>query len=376
MLLVSLLLILILALLILEIWMLGSSRDRIANRIHINGTRGKSTVTEYIAAALLEPGSQTWAKITGVVPTLFVDGKRSTIRRAGGARVQEQFRMIRKAGASGCKNLVLECMSIDPALQQLESKFFKPHIYVITNIRDDHRETMGRSATQQVKAICDAIPKDCKLVTSEDVHLEEILTAASGKNTEVIVADSAEAPGWSLPEGVFLSNLAMALKVSQLCGVDKELAFQRIAAHIDSEGSRLTTLDRERDLLLLNGFDVNEPASADEFLEKWRSETGWDRPLIAVFNSRSDRPLRTGQFATWLAGIRGITSVLVSGDHRKRARLALRKAGMKPERIVEVRSRELRHIRKHILNLAEERSLVLTIGNIAGDGFKIMEELS
>lgn len=370
-------LLLVLLLLIVEARFLGRSRERILSRIHVNGTRGKSSVTEYLAAALTQTDTRTMAKITGVIPTLIENGSREPIVRRGSARVQEQFRIIRKAGRADCDHLILECMSIDPALQRLESSYFKPHIYVITNIRDDHQEVMGRSIEQQVKSICDAIPPDCTVVTGPDSHLEAIAAAAALKGSQLVVADLPLAPHLEkhLPEGVFPANMAIVLSICKLHGQDRDQAFQRILQSMEGQDSRLSSLDRKRDMLVLNGFDVNDTASADAFLTRWRSETGHDRPLLVIFNSRNDRPYRTTQFASWLAGIPGLAFIVLTGDHRQRARFELKRSGMDPQRIVEIRPGEISGIRKRIMEVAAERSLVLTIGNIAGDGFKIMEEL-
>jgi len=42
-------------------------------RIHINGTRGKSSVTRLIAAALREAGFKVVAKTTGTLPRVITD---------------------------------------------------------------------------------------------------------------------------------------------------------------------------------------------------------------------------------------------------------------------------------------------------------------
>ena len=55
---------------------------RIPIRIHVNGTRGKSTVTRLIAASLRRVGIRTLAKTTGTIPRLILpDGKEETILR-------------------------------------------------------------------------------------------------------------------------------------------------------------------------------------------------------------------------------------------------------------------------------------------------------
>ena len=43
-------------------------RRKIPIRIHVNGTRGKSSVAEFIAAGLRASGRTPFAKITGIIP--------------------------------------------------------------------------------------------------------------------------------------------------------------------------------------------------------------------------------------------------------------------------------------------------------------------
>ena len=47
------------------------SLNNIPLRIHVNGTRGKSSVTRLIAAGLREAGIKTYAKVTGTSPRVI-----------------------------------------------------------------------------------------------------------------------------------------------------------------------------------------------------------------------------------------------------------------------------------------------------------------
>ncbi|MCK5134465.1 MAG: poly-gamma-glutamate synthase PgsB [Bacteroidales bacterium] len=375
---VSVVLFVILALLIMEERLFASSIAKIRNRIHVNGTRGKSTVTEYIAAAIHENGVSTFAKITGVRPTLIHNGSRKSIKRAGGARIQEQFRIIRTATKRDCENFVLECMSINPGLQKIESKFFRPHIYVITNIRDDHREVMGSTEELQVRAICEAIPPNCTVLTGQGKHLREIGAVASEKNSHLVVADFTLLEGIEkrLPVGVFRENIAIALTVSRLLGTDRDVAFDRILKIIERQDPRLTILDKERDVLVLNGFDVNDTDSAEIFLNHWLSEIGEPRKILTLFNTRADRPHRTDLFAKWIVNIPDLAYIFITGNHHRRATRAIQSAGIELDRIHMIKPKEIKQIRKRILDLAGDKTLILTIGNIGGDGFNILNAIT
>ena len=70
---------------------------KIPIRIHVNGTRGKSSVTRLIAAGLRGGGIKTLAKTTGSSPR-FIDsqGDDHIIQRFRPASIGEQIRMISK----------------------------------------------------------------------------------------------------------------------------------------------------------------------------------------------------------------------------------------------------------------------------------------
>lgn len=67
-----------------------SNLDRIPVRIHVNGTRGKSSVTRLIAAGLRAGPRRTIAKTTGTMPRLILDdGLELPIHRAGSPNIIE-----------------------------------------------------------------------------------------------------------------------------------------------------------------------------------------------------------------------------------------------------------------------------------------------
>ena len=60
-------------------------------RIHINGTRGKSSVTRLIGAGLREGGISTITKVTGTFPRLIIeDGTETYIHRKSTANIIEK----------------------------------------------------------------------------------------------------------------------------------------------------------------------------------------------------------------------------------------------------------------------------------------------
>jgi Mrp family chromosome partitioning ATPase len=72
---------------------------RIPIRVCVTGTRGKSTVTRYIAAALRASGRTVLAKTTGSKPAFILpDGEEREIQRNGLPSILEQKRVLALAG--------------------------------------------------------------------------------------------------------------------------------------------------------------------------------------------------------------------------------------------------------------------------------------
>ncbi|MEI6357494.1 MAG: poly-gamma-glutamate synthase PgsB, partial [Verrucomicrobiota bacterium] len=84
---------------------------RIPVRVHVNGTRGKTSVTRMIAACLRRAGVRTLAKTTGGRAVLVLpDGREEEIRRLAPPNVLEQMKVVRRAASLGARALVVECM--------------------------------------------------------------------------------------------------------------------------------------------------------------------------------------------------------------------------------------------------------------------------
>ena len=116
-------------------------------RVHVNGIRGKSTVTRLIAGVLREAGYKTLAKTTGsAAVTINLDGADVPLPRTGAVNVKEQQDVIAAWEPIGAEAMVVECMALQPKYQAwAEQMVIQAHIGVITNVREDHQDVMGES---------------------------------------------------------------------------------------------------------------------------------------------------------------------------------------------------------------------------------------
>ena len=369
---------LVFLLLILEKYFVRQQVNRIKIRVHVNGTRGKSSVTEYIAAGLRGDNYNAISKITGVQPTVFFSNTvYQIINRKGPARVQEQVNIINLTVHNKSDALVLECMSISPELQIMESRIFKPQIYVITNIREDHLEQMGKTIEQEVESICSAIPKDSLVVTSEKKYFKEIASFASIRNSKVISAEPLDySLSSQLPPGVFESNVALALKVCEILKIDSSKSFHSVCDYAVQKKSTMIDLKvGDFKVIFLNGFAVNDVKSADDFLNYWQKRLGNFRDIIILLNVRADRPLRSVSFAKWLTNLKSLKNIILVGTHVPKTKRLLYQYGLQQDKIIPWSKDEIDNISFSLESLVTDNTVILGIGNIAGDGFKILNSI-
>ena len=362
--------ILSLILLVAERFIVAKRAESIRIRIHINGTRGKSSVARYIGAAFAAAGHQTFVKITGVVPTLFFpDGTPHPIVRRGKARLQEQVSMISQAARHNAEVLVIECMSLKPEYQLLETRIIRPHITVMTNIDDDHREEMGSSDEEHVAALSASIPFGATVITADLKHFPLLKRHAELRGTKVIAAPKLPEELISqLPEGVFHANVAVALAVTDEFGIDQQRAFAAIIAQEDQSECTHVEINGFKNRFI-NGFAVNDVPSAEQFIAQW-DEPAAKRKKILVVNTRNDRPLRTVEFIQWCSSIREVQQIIFTGNHTP---FALRKSknGLVP--VTSVRMNDADGLTNILRAIVQSETDIYGFGNIAGDGFAVIE---
>jgi poly-gamma-glutamate synthase PgsB/CapB len=353
------------------------ARKRIRYRIHVNGTRGKSIVTRYITIALAQAGIKTYGKVTGEIPTLIgPGGEESRVHRNGTARVTEQFRIIRQVARRKAEALVLECMSVDPELQKVETAMFNPDIYVITNIKDDHREKLGTTPAERATLFARTVPPGSTLVMMETKHLEVFRNAVHrGGGNLVTPPEPPVEVTQQLPFGTFAENISIAAEVAfRIAGIPREDAITLIKRTLNPVVS-LPLHPSGQGTRLLNGFSVNDPESATDFLDAWRSKHKSNGKIGVILNTRADRPTRTRTFVSWIRKLGNQCSiVVVTGDHRHYARRKLKYEGADtPFELIS--EKDPRRIITILRESYRDLELVFGTGNMKGNGFRILEQV-
>jgi poly-gamma-glutamate synthase PgsB/CapB len=269
-------------------------------------------------------------------------------------------------------------MSISPELQRLESRFFNPAIYVITNIRDDHRESMGVSLDEQAEGMISAIPEDSTVVTASGKYSRKIREAAEKNGCRVIVVgkEGSGIMNREIPDHLFRENVELACRAAEAAGVDFEKALGSIIRAGGGVGDKLIRVENEKgSFCFVDGFSVNDSESAEIFVDYWTGRLSIKGKFSVILNTRSDRPTRSVSFARWLAGSGRISNIALTGSHSPAARRALLRAGFPAGDIRIWKNRDISMAGALVTGICDNNSVVFGFGNIHGAGFDIPEIL-
>jgi len=300
--------------LVVEQWFHNRSVRSIPIRIHVNGTRGKSTVVRLVASVLRKEGLKVLAKTTGTVPTLIhPDGHEETIVRRGPARIQEQMELVRRASKMGVDAVVVECMALDPALQAVsEDRLIQSTVGVITNVRRDHFEAMGKELDEIALSLSHTIPNAGVLVTADRRYFEFFQTRAVRKKTRVLRAWERDEPErLATLESISEENAEIARTV---CSV---LPITASVWRAEREPLSSTTFRYEaggRTIFFVDAFSANDIDSTKLLQQATLFSKDFLRPYAALLNNRSDRPLRMRSFVSFLTEDPFYDLVVLAGD--------------------------------------------------------------
>lgn len=293
-------------------------------RVHVNGIRGKSTVTRYIAAIFREAGYHTFGKTTGSAARLLLpDGKDGDVRRKGFANVNEQVRILSDFSRQNAQAAVMECMAINPVYAQwLEERVMQSHIGVITNVRYDHAEYLGETLPQIAQSLARSIPRFGVVITAEtNGELVQILRARADERNSLLIAAEAEQVAAEDLHGfshfAVPDNVAIGFCLADLLGLSRSRALRAMQAAASDPGAFQTQRFRigDRNLVWANLFAVNDRESFVALSQILiANHPGYQTALI--LNNRLDRPTRVRLFAELAVAI-GYQQIISFGDYEE-----------------------------------------------------------
>ena len=283
---------------------------KIPFRILVNGTRGKTTTTRLIAAALRDKGIRTYAKTTGSDAQIIKDdGSVVMLKRRRGVRLTENISFVHKAAKAGCRCIVVECMALHEESQRMmASKFIRPTHTIIINTLSDHMDAMGEKREDVAWTLSQSVDKDTKLYVTEDFY--DSLNVRSFNKVEVRHYD--------FESSVSVADEDVSLAVSLL--KDFSLTEEEVleaAKHITPDIGLYDRFDFPCGSVLYPTFSIND----EENMEKKVVDVYKERneKLSLIFNNRKDREFRIYYLRNLITKNRDkIGRVYIIGDYRSK----------------------------------------------------------
>jgi poly-gamma-glutamate synthase PgsB/CapB len=351
---------------------------KIPVRIHVNGTRGKSSVTRLIYGGLRADKSKTIvAKTTGTEARfLFPDGRELPVARPGKPNIIEQLRIVARAADLRPDIFVTECMAITPEyIRILEEKIIQSTIGVITNVREDHLDTMGPTQVDLAHNLCFSLPRNGLAFTTERKYLAILRAEAEKKNCQLVSVDTDQVSDDDMNRFSYIEhkeNVAVALAVCDSFGIKRAAAFDSMVRTNSDPGvlERCQIHAFGKKISFYNAFAANDPEST---IKIWNLIRDPAETRILLFCVRADRASRTESFIRFLGSELQADFYIICGEPGQIVRSALIRAGVAYPRVFTMGNTTAEEIFNKILLITRHESVCLGIGNIVGLGRTVME---
>lgn len=351
-------------------------------RVHVNGTRGKSSVTRLIGAGLRAGGIRTLTKVTGTYPRIILDdGNDVHIHRRGDPNIIEQLSVVKFAAERNVAALVVECMALDRQYQRItERQMVHATVGVITNIRMDHIDIMGRTLPEITAVLAETIPEKGILFSAEE-HLASLLQEHCDRRRATLVTSRESAVPQDDMQGFgyieHRENVALALAVCAHLGVDRDTALRGMYAATPDAGvlRRHVVHAFGKRLAFYNAFAANDPDSTWLVWRRLRDEVGLDGCRIVLLNTRQDRMDRARQLAA-LAGHRlhaDIDYLMLIGQCPEVVRGMAMGYGVPAGKILSVGWTTPETVFEKLLEVTGQSSSIVAIGNMGGMGGSVAD---
>ncbi len=353
-------------------------------RVLVNGIRGKSSITRLVAGALRGGDLRVVAKTTGTAARfIYPDASEEPVfRKFDIANVAEQIGIVKRAAAEDPDALVMECMAVQPALQEVnQTKLIQSNIGVLCNVREDHLEEMGPTLDDVARSLSRSMPVGGVCITAEQERYDVLLQEADRRDCRLVLVD----PGSVTDEEMdrfdwftFKENVAIALAVAAEVGIDRDAALRGMWAAPPDPG--VLTVETYRvagtTVRFANIFAANDPQSTIANVQELAGRGAIQPPYHVLINCRPDRVERNAQMGSIVPDLDASVAILI-GHPTKSARDAI-PAGWNG-RVIDLGGlgRSAEEIWREIVTAAEgepdSSASVLAIGNIHGQGELLLE---
>lgn len=372
---------------VLAMWTIETIRHRMALRripirIHVNGSRGKSSVTRLLAAALREGGKRTFAKVTGSrARMILTDGSEEPVIRLGTPNICEQLGVLSRAAKEQAEIMVMECMAVRPDLQKTtEEMIMHSTIGIITNVRPDHLDVMGPTMEDAALALSSTVPRNGIMVLGDPRYSRVIRRVAHDRGSRLIVAHPESITPDAMKGFAYLEheeNVATVLAVTRLFEIPDEVALRGMHKaepdvgvcscwEFQMSGCRVE---------FHNVFAANDMESTLKIWEKlgldWTSDEG-EGATVALLNLRADRIDRSLAFAEAVERVLRADHYLLVGKINDGVMRRFQQQ-VPPGRLLAMGDSDPGAVFERLSSLGHRRVRVGGVGNIGGAGHEILQ---
>jgi hypothetical protein len=271
--------------------------DQIDTQIVVSGTRGKSSTTQRLDDVFNRRGYDTLTKITGNHPLLIHNGEVHPIERRGPrTTLYENISLI--------ADFVPELDAYEPddvaifenqGITEYTTRLFNqrltdPDIIVLTNVRQDHTDTLGKTRTDLARSFARSVPAGTHVVSGEQhpvlhEYMRKEIERRGGTIEQVEIPD--EHDGLIGSETIYAVNAV-------LDGVgEPPLPAEEIESFLSAIQPTWIEVEDGR---IFNAAEVNDVEST-EMVRRVLVDDEYITPFVCL---RRDRRGRTASFAQYI----------------------------------------------------------------------------
>ena len=270
---------------------------RLDTRIAVAGSRGKTSTTRRLDDVFNRRGYDTLTKITGNHPTLIHNGEVHPIERRGPrTTLYENISVIGEFApeldAYAAEDVgIFENQGITEYTTRLiNQQLINPDIVVLTNVRQDHNDTLGKTRTNIARSFARSVSAGTHVVSGEQHpvlhdYMREEIERRGGTIEQVEIPDR--------HEGMIGAETAHAIDAVLSFLDEPPLPDGELEAFLDAIQPEWRHLPNGR---VFNAAEVNDVEST----EMVRQALVSDEQILPFVYLRRDRRGRTASFAEYV----------------------------------------------------------------------------
>lgn len=303
-------------------WQARRLRDGLSLVLGGWGTRGKSG-TERLKAGLINAlGPSIVSKTTGCEAMFLLGNPYGELtemflfRPYDKATIWEQFNLLKISRGLKARVFLWECMGLNPSyVRVLQQDWMRDDIGTITNTYPDHEDVQGPAGRNIPEVMCEFIPHNSTLLTTEEEMLPILAEGADKAGTRM------RSVGWKeaglihknlldrFPYEEHPFNIALVTAMGDELGLEPDFCVKEMSDRVVADLGVLKTYPRAeidgRSLQFVMGMSANERFGA---MGNWTRMGFADHDLekdpeifvTTVVNNRADRVPRSRVFARML----------------------------------------------------------------------------